>query len=375
MESRLSRRDLLHRTAALTTVIASGTLGGSLAGVMNGKRAQARDGSPEGSSPGGTASTMNQPTAGQPTASSSCPDETQPQAEAHDEKASSDERLPIIDTHQHLWNLKRFNLPWLKGGGPLARDYSMTDFLAATSGLNVVKTIYMEVDVDPREHPREAEYVIGQCRDKENPMVAAVIGGRPADDAFRQYMARYQDNALVTGVRQVLHGPTTPRGYCLEQPFIEGIRLLGTLGKSFDICIRPGELSDAATLAKACPDTPLILDHCGNVSTKQKNLDAWRRDLAALARHKQVACKISGQMDKAPTDWTPETLAPVVNHCLDVFGPKRVVFGGDWPVCTLGGTYRRWVDSLMTILADRPVAQQRMLLHDNALRIYRLAAC
>ncbi|HTE19323.1 MAG TPA: amidohydrolase, partial [Armatimonadota bacterium] len=88
--------------------------------------------------------------------------------------------IPIIDTHQHLWDLDRFRLPWLEAGGPLARSFVMADYFAATEGLNVAKTVYMEVDVTPEQHVAEVEYVVDLCARDDNPMAAAVIGGRPA---------------------------------------------------------------------------------------------------------------------------------------------------------------------------------------------------
>src|SRR5436309_1873045 len=93
-------------------------------------------------------------------------------------RAADEEPLPVLDTHQHLWDLKKFRLPWIKKGDAFERDYLLADYLEATKGLNVVRSIYMEVDVDPAQHVAEAEYVVGICRRADAPTVAAVIGGR-----------------------------------------------------------------------------------------------------------------------------------------------------------------------------------------------------
>ena len=108
----------------------------------------------------------------------------------------------------------------LAEGSPdlLNRRYAMPEYLEATRGLNVVKAVYMEVDVDPRDHVTEAEHVIGLCRSKQHPTVAAVIGGRPASDKFAEYVARFKGSPYVKGVRQVLHGGT-PAGYCLTDEY------------------------------------------------------------------------------------------------------------------------------------------------------------
>ena len=91
-----------------------------------------------------------------------------------------------------------------------------------------------------------------------------------------------------------------------------------------------------------------------------------------FAKQKNVICKISGIVAGVPEKWSAEDLSPIVNHCLDVFGPDRVVFGGDWPVCLRGASYRQWVLALREIVASRPLADQRKLWHDNAVRFYGL---
>jgi len=282
--------------------------------------------------------------------------------------------LPIVDTHQHLWDLTKFRLPWLKPDDVFNKSHVMSDYLKATAGLNVVKTVYMEVDVAPEQQTEEAEYVIGLCQRADNPMVAAVISGRPASDGFAKYIARFKESAYIKGVRQVLHGDGTPPGYCLDENFIRGVRLLGELGKSFDLCMRAKELPDAAKLIDACPDTRFILDHCGNADAQAKDRSQWKKDIADVAKRKNVVCKVSGVVASAePGKWTADDLAPIVNHTMAEFGPDRVMFGGDWPVCTKTATYKHWVEALKAIVADRTEEERRKLFYGNAVRFYGLA--
>jgi L-fuconolactonase len=289
--------------------------------------------------------------------------------------------LPIIDTHQHLWDLTKFRLAWTDSAPSLARNYLTSDYLAATAGLNVVKAIYMEVDVDPAQQVAEAEHIIDLCQRDDNPTVAAVISGRPAHADFGDYIRRFQGSPYIKGVRQVLHGPETPAGYCLQPQFVKSVQLLGELGLRFDLCLRPAELGDAVKLVDQCPDTQFILDHCGNAnfyivagetpSDAPHTRQQWMDDIAALAERPNVVCKISGIIASArPNDWTATDLAPTINHCLDSFGPDRVIFGGDWPVCTLGAPYAAWVNALKMVVRTRTEEAQRKLFHDNAARIY-----
>src|SRR5262249_17930264 len=149
----------------------------------------------------------------------------------------------------------------------------------ATEGLNVVKSVYMEVDVAPEQQAEEAEYVMDLCERDDNPMAAAVISGRPASETFEPYIRRFAASPYIKGVRQVLHG-RTPAGHCLSPEFIRGIRLLGDLGLSFDLCMRAEELADGAKLIDACPNTRFILDHCGNANVQATDRSQWQRDIA-----------------------------------------------------------------------------------------------
>jgi L-fuconolactonase len=306
---------------------------------------------------------------------------------AADAVASADAAQPIIDTHQHLWDLDRFRLPWVKGNAQLGRSFLTADYLEATRGLNVVKAVYMEVAVDPAQHREEAEYIIELCRSDDHPTVAAVISGRPAEAGFAEYIRAYRDSPYIKGVRQVLHSGDAKRGLCLEESFVRSMKLLGEMGMCFDLCMRPAELSDGARLADLCPETRFVLDHCGNANVQWfsgpgadaeptiQEREQWRRDLADLAKRKNVVCKISGIIARVtPGDWKPDDLAPIVNHCLDAFGPDRVMFASDWPVCTRGATLAEWVGALKQIVATRPRDEQQKLFHDNAERFYRLSS-
>lgn len=292
----------------------------------------------------------------------------------------------IIDTHQHLWDRRVLNLPWLKGAPEVLRhDFLTADYQKAFAGLNV-KAIYMEVDVAESDHIKEADSIVAQCRAKNTPTIAATIGGRPASADFESYVKRYAGNGIVKGLRQVLHGPSTPQGFCLGSDFVRGIQTLGKHGLNFELTMRPMELQDGAKLIQQCPDTPFVLDHCGNGDPKAFNpklgpglkrtctINGWKRGIDAVAAARaDVMCKISGIVAFVPPGkWHAEDLAPVVNHCLDAFGPDRVFFGGDWPVCLLGSPVRGWVEALKQIISSRPANEQRKLWSGNAIRFYGL---
>jgi predicted TIM-barrel fold metal-dependent hydrolase len=285
---------------------------------------------------------------------------------------AADDGRQVIDTHQHLWDLKKFTLPWLTKDSPLHRDYLPADYAAAIKGLPITRSVYLEVDVQPSQHDAEADYVAALCASGKVPTTAAVIGGRPEGEGFAKYAKRFKDHRSIRGVRRVLHGDGTPPGHCLSKAFVAGVRALGELGLHFELCVRHAELPDCAKLADECPGTRFVLDHCGNPDLKKH--ERWKKDLAELAKRKNVmACKVSGIVASAePGKWTADDLAPVVNHMLETFGPDRVMFGSDWPVCLRAATIAKWLGALESIVKGRKAADNQKLFHDNAVRVYRL---
>lgn len=296
---------------------------------------------------------------------------------AQQKDQSVDATIPIVDTHQHLWDLAKFNLPWTKGNEVLGRSFVMSDYLAATAGLNVTKTVYMEVDVHPSQQVQEAEYVIDLCQRPDNPMVAAVISGRPASEGFKDYILKYKTSPYIKGVRQVLHGDSNPAGFCLDPQFVRSVQLLGDIGKSFDLCLRPGELLDGDKLVAQCPHTRFVVDHCGNGSVQEtdpQKIKLWKDGMKALAQRPNTVCKISGIIVTAPKNWTVANLEPNMRFSMETFGPDRSMFAGDWPVCTLTATFRQWVEALKQICRNMNLSpeNQKKLFHDNAVRFYGL---
>jgi L-fuconolactonase len=288
--------------------------------------------------------------------------------------------IPIVDTHQHLWDLSRFRLAWLRP--PLDKSFVMQDYVEAIRGLNVVTAVYMEVAVVPEQRLQEAEYVIGLCKEPDSVTQAAVIAGSPADDGFAPYVTRFKGSPYIKGVR----GTFASVEQMGDTQVLRNLRLLGELGLRFDLNVPPQSLPIAARLVEQCPDTRFVLDHCGNADpvaffpagraaprAAQHSSQQWKQDIDKLAAKRNIICKISGLVDNVPGyPLTADDLAPVIDYCLDSFGPERVVFASDWPVCLLGMSLRDWVELLKDVVAARPRAEQRKLFHDNAVRFYDL---
>jgi predicted TIM-barrel fold metal-dependent hydrolase len=199
-----------------------------------------------------------------------------------------------------------------------------------------------------------------------------VACGRPESEVFRFYLDKIAGHPKLKGIRRVLH--TQPDEVGQGTNFLRNVAALSDYGLSFDICVLARQLPIAIKLVSKCPDVVFILDHCGVPQVKERNLDPWRSQIAEMAKFTNVVCKISGLVAYAdPRRWTAEDLRPFVEHVIANFGWERVLFGSDWPVCTLSASYQQWVAALQAITHGAGQANQKKLLHDNAVRVYRLS--
>jgi predicted TIM-barrel fold metal-dependent hydrolase len=279
--------------------------------------------------------------------------------------------MQIVDTHQHLWDKGLFHYSWLDTIPQLNRSFRMSDYLAATKGLDVVKSLHLEADVDEPYMLDETRHLLALADQPDNPLEGIVACGRPENEDFKSYLDAIGGHAKLKGIRRVLH--TQPDGVGQGVTFLKNVAALSDYGLSFDICVLARQLPIAIKLISSCPDVIFILDHCGVPQVKERNLDPWRSHITEIAKFPNVSCKISGLVAYAdPQSWTAEDLRPFIDHAIGSFGWDRVMFGSDWPVCTLSANYRQWVETLQAITQGAGEVNQRKLFHDNAVRVYRL---
>ncbi len=283
--------------------------------------------------------------------------------------------FPIIDSHLHIWDPAYFRMRWVDGNPTLEQPYGPVEYRQHTAGIDIEAMIYLQVDVDPAYALLEAQWVVDRAA--EDPRIRAMVPWAPLEDGDR---ARSFLNALVAvsplvkGIRRLLQAEADP-AFCLRPGFVRGVQLLADYGLSFDLCINAsaGQFPSIIGLVERCPQVSFVLDHIGKADIKGRVLDPWREQIAALAAFPNVMCKISGLVTEAdPAGWTPDDLAPYVNHTIAVFGEDRVMFGGDWPVALLASSYRRWVETLDGLTAHLSPEARRKLWAENARRFYRL---
>jgi predicted TIM-barrel fold metal-dependent hydrolase len=280
--------------------------------------------------------------------------------------------MQIVDTHQHLWDPDLFRYSWLDSLPSLNRSFRMPDYLAAAKGLNVVKSVHLEADVDEPYMLDETRLLLALADQPDNPLEGIVACGRPESGDFKSYLDGIAGHRKLKGIRRVLHTQADEVGKGAN--FIRNVAALSDYGLSFDICVLARQIPIAINLVSKCPDVAFILDHCGVPQVKEKRLDPWRAYITEIAQFPNICCKVSGLVAYADSKrWTAEDLRQFVEHTIASFGWDRVLFGSDWPVCTLSASYQQWVEALRTITQGAGEVNQKKLFHDNAVRVYRLA--
>ena len=273
-----------------------------------------------------------------------------------------------IDTHCHLVYRQRLDYPWLSEVPPLDRDFLLEDYLPQARAAGVTDCVFVEVDVHESQMEQEAAF----AGSLGGPIVGVVAACRPESAVFPAYLERIAASPLVKGLRRVLH--TQPDALSQQARFAVNLRRIAAHGLSFDLCVRAPQLPLARSLAQKCPDVQFVLDHCGNPDLRSGKLSRWRAEIRALAALPNVACKLSGVMTQMdPQSWSVDHLRPVFEHVIACFGWERVLWGSDWPVCTLTAPLGRWMDCTEQLMAEASQDESAQLYSRNAARIYRTA--
>jgi len=273
-----------------------------------------------------------------------------------------------IDTHLHVLLPEHFDYPWTQTFEPLQGHFGLDDYRREAEACGISGSIFMEVDVAPEDSAAEAKHFCALAEDPASGISGVIASGRPEQDNFEAHLDDIA-HAKLKGIRRVLH--VVPDEVSQGSTFRQNVAILGARGLTFDLCARQDQLVLMTGLADACPDTQFILDHCGTPNIAGGDIDTWHKAITPLAERANVAIKISG----IPTYCPPgranaDTLRPWVENTLALFGWDRCVFGGDWPVCTLNGTFASWCEALDEILAHESPENLQKLYADNAKRIY-----
>ncbi|TBC90249.1 amidohydrolase (plasmid) [Rhizobium leguminosarum] len=277
----------------------------------------------------------------------------------------------FIDTHLHIIDRSALPYPWLSDAPALDHDFLYETYATEARRCGITTVLHMEVDVDPAAMQAETDHVASIAKKEGSLIAGAIVSCRPEEESFAAYLERQKADPFVKGFRRVLH--VVPDDVSEGALFRENIRRISGSGLTFDLCTLPHQASRVTALIDLAPDVQFVLDHCGVPDIRSDAFQPWKVGISEIARRPNVVCKVSGVVAYADAKtWTAQTLQPYLEHVIASFGWDRVVWGSDWPVCTLGGGLSSWVAATHAMLFGVSEAERSKLLFANAQRLWSL---
>ncbi len=275
----------------------------------------------------------------------------------------------MIDAHHHCWRYVPAEFPWIDDGSAmLQRDFSMEEFTGEMDAAGVKGCIAVQA----RQSLVETRWLLELAR--RHPRILGVVGWVPlADPGVGGLLDGFAaERGRLVGARHVLHDERD--GDFLSRPEIDrGIGLLAARGLAYDLLVRERELPAALACVKRHVDMHFIIDHAAKPRIAQREFEPWRERIRALARLPHVWCKLSGLVTEADKHaWAVDDLRPYASIVIEAFGPRRVLFGSDWPVCLDGTDYARWLRTVGDLISALSASERADILGGAARRAYRL---
>jgi L-fuconolactonase len=280
-----------------------------------------------------------------------------------------------VDAHHHLWNPSDPGQGWLADPALAAirRRFDLQDLRDAVRGGVAGRTVTATVLVQSVARTDESERLLATAGDDD--VVAAVVGWVDLTGDVPAQLERLQagyGGHLLRGVRHLVQDEPDPQ-WLLREDVLVGLRALIDADLPYDVLVRPPQLPAAVELSRRLPALRLVLDHAGKPDLASGDLESWSRDVRDLARSEQVVCKVSGLVTEANHQrWSLADLRPAWHIVLDAFGPRRLLFGSDWPVCLLAASWDRWAAVVAELIAALSPDEADALLTTTATATYRL---
>jgi len=227
------------------------------------------------------------------------------------------------------------------------------------------------VTVQARQSLEETDWLLKLA--SENDFMKGVVGWVPlADENIQLILEEYKSNPWLKGVRHVVQGEPDPE-FILGKDFNNGISLLKNYNLVYDILIFEHQLPNTIRFVDQHPEQQFVVDHIAKPKIKTNELEPWAKNIKELAKRENVSCKISGMVTEADYKlWTAEQLRPYFEAVLEAFGPSRLLFGSDWPVCLVATSYSNWLELVKNTISKYTREEQDLILYKNAQRIYNI---
>lgn len=275
--------------------------------------------------------------------------------------------MTVVDAHHHVWDLAVRDQDWIPADSPLRRTFTVEDLATEARAAGVDRTVLVQTVTVPEETPEFLALAAG------HDLIAGVVGWtdltRPdiAEELAR--LRALPGGSFLKGIRHQVQGEADPR-WLLRPDVLRGLAAVAEAGLVYDLVVLPPQLPACVEAAESLPHLTLVLDHLGKPPIASGALEPWASDLRALAAHPNTVCKLSGMVTEAdPAHWTVDDLRPYADTVLDAFGPDRVMYGSDWPVCTAAATYD---DVLVTARELIGQGDADQVLAATATRVYGL---
>ncbi|MFJ4621905.1 amidohydrolase family protein [Streptomyces sp. NPDC088812] len=275
-----------------------------------------------------------------------------------------------VDAHHHVWDLSVRDQDWIDGDSPLRRDFGLADLAPEARAAGVDRTVLVQTVTVAEETPELL--ALAAAHD----LVAGVVGWtdltRPdvADELAR--LRELPGGRRLKGVRHQVQSEADP-DWLLRPDVRRGLAAVADAGLVYDLVVLPHQLPSCVRAAARHPGLTFVLDHLGKPPVASGAREPWESDLRALAALPNTAAKLSGLVTEAdPAGWTPEELRPYTDAALEAFGAHRLMFGSDWPVCTLAASYGEVLDAARTVTGGLGAAERTELFGATAARVYGL---
>ncbi len=278
--------------------------------------------------------------------------------------------MTIIDAHQHFWQLSQpFDYAWLKTPehAPIDRDFLPDDLSPHLAKCGIGQSIFVQT----QHNLAENRWVLSLADHYK--FIAGVVGWVDlASPRCEEQLLEFKANPKFVGVRHVTQGEPDD-DFIIRPDVVRGLKVLQKHQVPFDLLFFVKHLKHAATLGKALPDLPMVIDHLAKPRIKDHALDDWLPHFRAAAQCPNIYCKLSGMATEADwKHWTPADLKPYVEQALELFGPERCMYGSDWPVCELAGTYEQIYGAVKELVGPLSKSQQARIFSGTARQFYRV---
>ncbi len=278
-----------------------------------------------------------------------------------------------IDSHHHIWDLSIRDQEWIAGDEmqPIRRNFSIADLKDASAPSRIDKTVLVQTVTDYTETPELLEIA------QSEQLVGAVVGWLKIDapDAI-EHLHQYLDLPgadYLKGIRDIAQDHPDPN-YLAKPETISNVQKLGKLGITYDLLTKIPELPAAIELVRACPDVQFVMDHISKPKIAKQEVEPWKTLMSELANFPNVLCKVSGLVTEANwKEWQVKDFKPYVDHVIEIFTPQRLMFGSDWPVSNLGGTYSEIVELAQALTSGFSPSEAEFFWHKSAASAYNLA--